>query len=257
MLQHERAEAYLSTVEEMRKAKRYASRSKGKGKETASDTEDGSDEEQDYPQFEEWYGHERIAGLSSPASQAVISSLLEIGTAMRRLEERIAEIREQTAKMLVPESSALCHAIEVVLEWVAGWLRAFEPAARREGQGILGLERGFKELRALLMVLLDLLGCVSDLNVRPPTVLEGLTSPSLGSLSHESLLSRAAFGSTIRPAFSRTYLPTTPLQACHKLPLSPNKHCSGFSKRLHIRGERTSPPGLAGPACQNALQTLE
>ncbi len=143
--QQARAQQYLQLIKEIQRG--------WKGKGRALD----ADDEAALPKFEEWTGTERITGMSSAATQSVLDSILEIGTGLRRLQEHLAEAQAQVTRRLVPESSALLHAVEVVLQWSGRQLEAWATDSSRSG--LVSIEQSNKDMRELISALSELLGC--------------------------------------------------------------------------------------------------
>ncbi|KDN45097.1 hypothetical protein K437DRAFT_256756 [Tilletiaria anomala UBC 951] len=121
------------------------------------------------PSFEDWAGTERIAGLSLPASEASISACLEVGSLLRRLVDRVAALRNAAGGDSAPEVGAMCHAVEVVVEYVQQCLTAWNSsvAPERESKvGLVRLKKDLAEIKALLGNLASLMNC--SLRHRPP-----------------------------------------------------------------------------------------
>ncbi|KAN0062182.1 hypothetical protein ACQY0O_005361 [Thecaphora frezii] len=64
----------------------------------------------------EWWGAERIQGWTQPASDSVVRPFLEAGTLLRRIEARLAEVRN--AGNTTKEAPALAFALETMLDWI-------------------------------------------------------------------------------------------------------------------------------------------
>lgn len=107
------------------------------------------------PLFTEWYGRERIAGLSEPLSQSLIQPFLVVGSMVRRLQQRIAQLLHEGE--MSGEMRALTRAVEVVLSWCLRRLRhwassglpasaAMQSDANRGNASALGMKPGVIQL---------------------------------------------------------------------------------------------------------------
>lgn len=146
---------------------------KARGKGKAKDLNDAE---------EAWWGAERIEGWSAPASDNVVGRFLRVGTALRRLEMRIAELRATPEP--VEEVHALAHALDTALAWLHDDLATYvsvhneedsEPdqAAERQRDGasgkqggvavrsILAAWNGLQQTEELLVAFAELCLCVS------------------------------------------------------------------------------------------------
>ncbi|PWN48777.1 hypothetical protein IE53DRAFT_370316 [Violaceomyces palustris] len=82
--------------------------------------------------LESWWGKERVEGFTLSTSDSVIQRFLLVGTMLRRIDERISEIRQ--AESAVREAHAFAFALESVMTWLK------EELALWAGNDLLGSE---------------------------------------------------------------------------------------------------------------------
>lgn len=150
----ERAKSYLDTIKQLKSLGTLSSSAAARN----------------VPSFAEWSGSERISGLSGPASESILRPFLEVGTMVRRLQERIGQALQEDHRAGTTEVRALIRSVEVVLTWVVGnqLRRSSSPlfssnesttSTTTSKPGVLCHSRDVSQYSALLLALCRLLDC--------------------------------------------------------------------------------------------------